>query len=92
MVYAVALKVSVLKKCVSPYHTLMVKPLYTLALRALRVNQELGAQLTRIQYGFLPEKSIQQTQHTILELQEMLAEMQRALKAPPSNKPFIPLK
>lgn len=70
----------------------MVKPLYTLALRALRVNQEVGAQLTRIQHGFLPEKSIQQTQQTILQLQEMLAEMQQALKAPPSSKPFLPLK
>ena len=70
----------------------MVKPLYTLALRALRVNQEVGAHLTRIQHGFLPEKSIVQTQQTIVHLQEMLAEMQEALKAPQSNKPFIPLK
>ena len=70
----------------------MVKPLYTLALRALRVNQEVGAHLTRIQHGFLPEKSIQQTQQTIVHLQEMLAEMQEALKAPPSSKSFIPLK
>ena len=70
----------------------MVKPLYTLALRALRVNQEVGAHLTRIQHGFLPEKSIQQTQQTIVHLQEMLAEMQEALKASPSSKPFIPLK
>jgi hypothetical protein len=70
----------------------MVKPLYTLALRALRVNQEVSAHLTRIQHGFLPEKSIQQTQHTILQLQEMLAEMQAALKAPPSSNNSIPLK
>jgi hypothetical protein len=70
----------------------MVKPLYTLALRALRVNQEVGAHLTRIQHGFLPEKSIQQTQHTILQLQEMLAEMQEALKAPTRSNHSIPLK
>lgn len=74
----------------------MGKPLYTLALRALTVNQQMAAQLTRIQSGFLPAKQIEDAQLTIRSLQEMLCEMQKALNAPspgpPSAKNYVPLK
>lgn len=71
----------------------MVKPLYTLALRALTVNQQMTAHLTRIQSGFLPGKQIQETQHAIQTLQEMLCEMQKALEAPHRPaKNYVPLK
>jgi hypothetical protein len=71
----------------------MVKPLYTLALRALTVNQQMAAHLTRIQSGFLPGKQIQETQLAIQTLQEMLCEMQKALDAPHiPAKNYVPLK
>ena len=73
----------------------MVKPLSTLALRALSVNQQMAAQLTRIQSGFLPAKQIEEAHLTIRSLQEMLCEMQKALHAPPgppSAKNYVPLK
>lgn len=73
----------------------MVKPLSTLALRALSVNQQMAAQLTRIQSGFLPAKQIEEAHLTIRSLQEMLCEMQKALQAspgPPSAKNYVPLK
>lgn len=75
----------------------MVKPqLYTLALRALRVNQEVATHITRIQHGFLPGRNIEQAQQTIHTMQEMLREMQEALQAPKtySSPPpgYIPLK
>lgn len=74
----------------------MVKPLYSLALRALTVNQQLAAQLTRIQSGFLPGKQLEEAHATAKLMQEMLCEMQKALEAPPSSfrpaKNFVPLK
>ena len=69
---------------------------YTLALRALQVNQQITTHLTRIQHGFLPGKNIEQAQETIQSMQEMLREMQEALQAqdktysPPPG--YIPLK
>ena len=75
---------------------LMVKPLYSLALRALTVNQQMAAQLTRIQSGFLPGKQLEEAQATAKLMQEMLCEMQKALNAPaPLHSPaknFVPLK
>jgi hypothetical protein len=68
----------------------MVKPLYSLALRALTVNQQMTAQLIRIQSGFIPGKQLQEAQLSIQTLQEMLCEMQKALDAP--NEPFKPAK
>jgi hypothetical protein len=74
----------------------MVKAnVYTLASRALRVNQEMAAHLTRIQSGFLASKNIEQAQQVTQSLHEMLREMQTALKAhahdpPPRN--YVPLK
>lgn len=70
---------------------------YTLASRALRVNQEMAAHLTRIQGGFLASKNIEQAQQITQSLHEMLREMQTALKAhthDPShrNEHYIPLK
>lgn len=74
----------------------MVKPLYTLALRALTVNQQMSVHLLRIQSGFLPGKQIEEAHTTIRSLQEMLCDMQKALDAPPSDftsaKNYIPLK
>jgi len=74
----------------------MVKPLYSLALRALTVNQQVTAQLIRIQSGFIPGKQIQEAQLSIQTLQEMLCDMQKALDAPDQAfrpaKNFVPLK
>ena len=68
----------------------MVKPLSSLALRALTVNQQVTAQLIRIQSGFIPGKQIQEAQLSIRTLQEMLCDMQKALEAP--NQVFTPAK
>jgi hypothetical protein len=74
----------------------MVKPLYSLALRALTVNQQVAAQLIRIQSGFIPGKQIQEARLSIQTLQEMLCDMQKALDAPDQAfkpaKNFVPLK
>ena len=71
----------------------MVKPLYTLALRALTVNQQMSVHLLRIQNGFLPGKQIEEAHQTIRSLQEMLCDMQKALEAPQSSaKNYVPLK
>ena len=85
---------SVLKNCVVYIHTLMVKPVRTLALQAMKINQSVLAQLTRIQYGFCTEKSIQDAQQTVLELQTMLRDMEQSVhKEPrPPSRNFIPLK
>jgi hypothetical protein len=68
----------------------MVKPLYTLALRALTVNQQMSVHLLRIQNGFLPGKQIEEVHHTIRSLQEMLCDMQKTLDA--SHEGFKPAK
>lgn len=60
----------------------MVKPrIYTLANRALHMNQQMSAQLRRIQSGFLAGTNIDQAQETIRDMQEMLQEMKHALHA-----------
>lgn len=72
----------------------MVKHMHTLALRALQVNQQMAAHLTRVQSGFLQAKNIEQAQETLESMQEMLRDMQTALHAPPSppSSPYVPLK
>lgn len=70
----------------------MVKPLYTLTLRALSTHKEVLAHLTRIQHGFMPDKQIEQAQIVVAQLQTMLQEMQEAAKSPPSQSHQIPLK
>ncbi len=70
----------------------MVKPLYTLTLRALSTHKEVLAHLTRIQHGFMPDKQIEQAQHVVAQLQDMLREMQEAVKNPPQSSSHIPLK
>ena len=70
----------------------MVKPLYTLALRALSTHKEVLAHLTRIQHGFMPDKQIEQAQIVVAQLQDMLREMQEAAKNPPQSSSHIPLK
>lgn len=69
----------------------MVKPLYTLTLRALSTHKEVLAHLTRIHHGFMPDKQIEQAQLVVAQLQEMLREMQEAAKSPPQST-HIPLK
>jgi hypothetical protein len=72
----------------------MVKHLYTLALRALRTNQEVTTHLTRIQHGFLPDKNIEQAKQVIEDLQQMLSEMQQVLREPgkSDHNHIVPLK
>jgi hypothetical protein len=70
----------------------MVKPLSTLALRAMSTHKEVLAHLTRIQYGFMPDKQIEQAQAVVSQLQDMLREMQEVSKNPPSQSQHIPLK
>ena len=73
----------------------MVKPLHTLALRALTVNQQMTAHLIRIQNGFVPGKQIEEAHLAIRSLQEMLCDMQKALEAhkqPYPAKNYVPLK
>lgn len=72
----------------------MVKHLYTLALRALRTNQEVTTHLTRIQHGFLPDKNIEQAREVIQDLQQMLLEMQQVLREPgkSDHNHIVPLK
>lgn len=69
----------------------MVKPLHTLALRALTVNQQMTAHLIRIQNGFVPGKQIEEAHLAIRSLQEMLCDMQKALEAP-NQKTYTPAK
>lgn len=58
----------------------MIKPqVYTLANRVFRMNQEMSAQLIRIQSGFLASKNAEQALETAKTMQEMLSELQRAL-------------
>jgi len=72
----------------------MVNTVRGIALEAMRVNQIMSAQLTRIRYGFLMEKNIQEAKQTVLELQNMLQNMEQSVhKQPPSpSRNFIPLK
>lgn len=75
----------------------MVKHIHTLALRAMQANQQMTAHLIRVQSGFLPAKNIEQAQEMLKHMQEMLADMQTALNAPPpdqtqSQSNYVPLK
>lgn len=70
----------------------MVKPLSTLALRAMSTHKEVLAHLTRIQHGFMPDKQIEQAQLVVSQLQDMLREMQEVSKNPPPHSQSLPLK
>ena len=70
----------------------MVKPLYSLALRALQTNREVTSRLTRIQHGFMPEKSVQELEYVVQELQQTLYEMRKSLQNPSGSPPIVPLK
>ena len=81
--------------CAKVISTLMVKHIYTLALRAMQANQQMAAHLTRVQSGFLPAKNIEQAQEMLNTMQEMLRDMQTALHAPPpspTDRNYVPLK
>jgi hypothetical protein len=60
------------------------------------MNQEMNAQLTRIQSGFLAGKNIEQAEDTIRDIQEMLREMQKALQVTKTDSftppGYVPLK
>lgn len=72
----------------------MVKHLSTLALRAMQTNQSVLSHLTRIQHGFLPEKNIQEAEHVVAQLQELLRDMKSAMSHPKESNSdkIIPLK
>lgn len=71
----------------------MVKTFIVLASRILRVNQELTPCITRINYGFMAEKNIEQVEKKLQEMQEMVRDMRESLKAPhKTDSSYIPLK
>jgi hypothetical protein len=76
----------------------MVKPLHTLALRALTVNQQMTAHLIRIQNGFVPGKQIEEAHLTqSVPCKRCSAICQKALEAPNEKvynpaKNYVPLK
>ena len=71
----------------------MVKPFVTLASRVLRAHQELTPCITRIQYGFMAEKNIDNVEKMLHEMQEMVRDMRQSLKAPQkTDSNYIPLK
>lgn len=69
----------------------MVRNVSTLASLALRTQQSLQAQLTRIHHGFVPKSQVAAAQQSARELLAMLQEMEKALASPPPNT-HIPLK
>lgn len=71
---------------------LMVRPLYTLALRAIQTNQSVSANLTRIQHGFMAERNILELERTLKELQDTLHEMKQSLQTQEKSPPIVPLK
>ena len=72
----------------------MVKPLTLLASRAVEVNRTVVVHLTRLQYGFLPERNLAQTQEILNTLQDLVRQMEHCLThpPPPSRPPVLPLK
>jgi hypothetical protein len=72
----------------------MVRNVSTLAAQALRTQQSLQAQLTRIHHGFVPKSQIAAAQKAVYEILTMLQEMEKAISSPPSppEYPAIPLK
>lgn len=76
-------------------HRLMVKPVYTLAMRILSTNGTLVSSVRRIQSGFLAERNLQEARAYIAEMQSILDEMETTLKTPKDKTQqdgFIPLK
>ena len=70
----------------------MVRNISTLAAQALRTQQSLQAQLTRIHHGFVPKAQVAAAQRSVREILDMLQEMEKALLSPPSPPPALPLK
>jgi len=69
----------------------MVNPrVYTLANRIFRTNQEMTAQVMRIQSGFLASKNATEALESLKTMQEMLCEIQDALQAPYKTNPNAP--
>ena len=70
----------------------MVRNVSTLACLALRTQQSLQAQLTRIQHGFVPKSQIAAAQRSVQELLAMLEEMEKAVVPSSPTQTYIPLK
>lgn len=72
----------------------MVKLYSTLASRVMYAHRELAPCITRIQYGFMAEKNIEQVEKKLQEMQEMVRNMRESLKAPDTqqHQDYIPLK
>lgn len=71
----------------------MVRNVSTLASLALRTQQSLQAQLTRIHSGFVPKSQVAAAQRSVREILTMLEEMEKALSSSASPpKQHIPLK
>ena len=64
-----------------------------LASRAVEVNRSVVVHLTRLQYGFLPERSLAQTQEILDQLQDLVRQMNQSLHSPSKfPPPAVPLK
>jgi predicted RNA-binding protein with EMAP domain len=73
----------------------MVKPFVgTLATRMMRTSQVMQVHLTRIQYGFMPEKNIQEAEQLLEEMQTAIREIRDAISKPDPKPPsnYVPLK
>lgn len=71
--------------------TLMVKPLVSLASRAIRANREIVPCLVRIQNGFMTDTNIRDAERIVQEVQDMLRDM-RAQSTHTKDDTFLPLK
>lgn len=69
----------------------MVKPIVSLASRAIRANREIVPCLVRIQNGFMTDTNIRDAERILQELHDMLRDM-RAQSTQPKDNTFLPLK
>lgn len=65
----------------------MVRPLQSLASRALSAHQEMQTCLLRIQSGFIPQRSINNVHKLLEEMRTTLQEMETVLKEKPTKSP-----
>ena len=71
----------------------MVK-IHILASRVMRVQQEMVANMTRLQSGFMPRQSLQQAKEKTEEIRKMLLEIEDAYTHPQTyqSQDHVPLK
>lgn len=74
----------------------MVRPLESLASRALSSHKEMQTCLLRIQSGFIPQRSINSVHKLLEDMRNTLHEMETVLKEKPTKSPptrdLFPLK